>query len=222
MIGIAGHIRHWGLNDPGTYNPSQIYIPISQLQDPIVPVLSNYLSIIVRTPLDAATLMPAIKNVVYGVGKDQPVYDIKTIEQIVSASMSTQRYTMILLAAFAALALLLASVGIYGVLSYSVTQRVQEIGIRMALGADRSNVQRLLIGQGLTLAISGVAIGTIAALLLARLLRSFSQLLYGVTASDPLTFLSVSLLLLGTAFLACYIPARNAMQIDPMQALRTE
>jgi predicted permease len=222
VIGVVGHIKHWGLSDPSTYNPDQIYICVFQLQDTPIPVLSNYLNIVVRTPLDAAAIMPAIKSTVYSIGEDQPVYDIRTIEEVVSASMSAQRFPMILLAAFAALALILASIGIYGVLSYSVTQRVQEIGIRMALGADRSNVLRLLIRQGLTLAISGIAIGTIAALILARVLSSFSQLLYGVSASDPLTFIAVSLVLLGTAFAACYIPARRAMQIDPIQALRTE
>jgi putative ABC transport system permease protein len=129
---------------------------------------------------------------------------------------------MILLGAFASLALMLAAVGIYGVLSYSVKQRVQEIGIRMALGSDRGNVLRLLIGQGLGLAIAGVAVGAVAALILARLLASFSQLLYGVTPGDPLTFATVSLVLMGTAFLACYIPARRATRIDPMQALRSE
>ena len=222
VVGVVGHVRHWGLNDPGTYNPGQIYICVYQLQDPIVPVLSNYMTLLVRTPLDAATVMPSIKSVVYDTGNDQPVYDVKTAEEVVSASMSAQRLTMILLGAFASLALMLAAVGIYGVLSYSVKQRVQEIGIRMALGADRGNVLRLLIGQGLGLAIAGVAVGAVAALILARLLASFSQLLYGVTPGDPLTFATVSLVLMGTAFLACYIPARRATRIDPMQALRSE
>jgi predicted permease len=222
VIGVVGHIRHWGLGDTGAYNPSQIYISFYQISDEWVSAFARELSIAIRTPLDVATIMPAIKDVVYGTGKDQPVYNVQTMEQIASDSMASQRLSMILLGAFAVLALLLASVGIYGTLSYSVSQRIQEIGIRMALGADRSNVLRLLITQGLTLAISGIAIGTIAALTLARLLSSFSQLLYGVTASDPLTFLTVSLVLLGTALVACYIPAHRAMQIDPMQALRTE
>jgi predicted permease len=222
VIGVVGHVKHWGLNDPGIYNPSQIYICVYQLQETFVPVLSNYLTILVRTPLDGATVMPAIENVVYGTGKDQPVYHIESIEQFVSASMSAQRLPMILLGAFAVLALVLASVGIYGVLSYTVAQRVQEIGIRMALGARRPDVLRMVIGQGLQLAIVGVVIGAVAALALARLLSSFSHLLYGVRAYDPLTFIAVSLILMSAAFLACYIPARRAMRIDPMQALRTE
>jgi predicted permease len=222
VIGVVGHVRHWGLGDPGTYNPSQIYISFYQLPDQWTSAFVKELSIAVRTPLDTAAIMPAIKNVIYGAGKDQPIYNVQTMQQIISDSMASQRITMILLGAFAALALLLAAVGIYGVLSYSINQRVQEIGIRMALGANRGNVLRLLIGQGLCLAAAGLAAGAVAALILARLLASFSQLLYGVTPSDPLTFVTVSLVLMGTAFLACYIPAHRATRIDPMQALRTE
>jgi predicted permease len=222
VIGVVGHVRHWGLGDPGTYNPSQIYISFYQLSDSWTSAFAKELSIAVRTPLDAAAIMPAIKGVIYGAGKDQPVYNIQTMQQIVSDSMASQRLTMILLGAFAALALLLATVGIYGVLSYSVNQRVQEIGIRMALGANRDNVLRLFIGQGLRLAIIGVAAGTVAAFTLARLLASFSQLLYGVAAGDPATFFTVSLVLMSTALLACYIPAHRATRIDPMQALRAE
>ena len=136
--------------------------------------------------------------------------------------MSSQRFPMILLGAFAALALLLATVGIYGVISYSVTLRVHEIGIRMALGAEKQNVFRMVIGHGLRLAIAGVAIGAAAALILARLLSSFSRLLYGVRAGDPITFAAVSLILTSVAVLACYIPARRATQVDPMTALRNE
>jgi predicted permease len=222
VIGVVGHVRHWGLGDPGTYNPSQIYISFYQLPDQWTANFAKALSIAVRTPLDAATVMPAIEAATYGAGKDQPVYKVQTMQQIVSDSMASQRLPMILLGAFAILALLLASVGIYGVISYSVNQRVQEIGIRMALGANRGNVLRLLIGRGLSLALAGVAAGAVAALILARLLASFSQLLYGITTSDPLTFLTVSFVLMSTAFLACYIPARRATRIDPMQALRTE
>jgi predicted permease len=222
VIGVVGHVRHWGLGDPGIYNPSQIYISFYQLPDPWTSAFAKELSIAVRTPLDAAAIRPAIKDVIYGAGKDQPVYNVQTMQQIVSDSMASQRLTMILLGAFAALALVLAAVGIYGVLSYSINQRVQEIGIRMALGADRGNVLRMLIGQGLGLAIAGVVAGAVAALILARLLASFSQLLYGVTPADPLTFVTVSLVLMSTAFLACSIPAHRATHIDPMQALRSE
>ena len=129
---------------------------------------------------------------------------------------------MILLAAFAVLALLLASVGIYGVVSYSMAQRVREIGIRMALGAVNWDVLRMVIGQGLRLALAGVAAGAVVSLVLARVLSSFSQLLYGVRAMDPLTFIAVSLVLISAALLACYIPARRAIGLDPTIALRHE
>jgi predicted permease len=222
VIGVVGHIRHYGLDDPGTYNPSQIYISFYQLPDQWVPSFARYLSIAVRTPLDAAAVMPAIKNVIYGTGKDQPVYDVQTMQRIASDSMASQRLPMILLGGFAILALLLATVGIYGVISYSVTLRVHEIGIRMALGAQRRDVFRMVIGQGLRLALAGLLIGAVGVLLLARLLSSFTRLLYGVRPSDPLTFVAVSLVLVGVSVLACYLPARRASRFDPMVAFRCE
>jgi putative ABC transport system permease protein len=144
------------------------------------------------------------------------------MQQIVSESMSSQRFPMILLGTFAGLALVLAAVGIYGMISYSVAQRIHEFGIRVALGADKRDVLRMVMGQGLALALAGLAIGVVAALMLTRVLSGFSLLLYGVGASDPLTFIMVSVLLILPAILACYIPARRAMKVDPMIALRYE
>src|SRR2546429_204649 len=155
-------------------------------------------------------------------GSDQPIFNVETMQQIVSESMSSQRFPMILLGAFAALALLLASVGIYGVISYSVAQRIHEIGIRMALGAHKRDVFRMVVGQGLALALAGLAIGVVAALILTRVLSSFSLLLYGVGASDPVTFITVSVMLLFVTVVACYIPTRRAMRVDAMVALRYE
>jgi putative ABC transport system permease protein len=180
------------------------------------------MTIVVRTPLDVASVMPAIKSAVYGAGSDQPIFNVETMQQIVSESMSSQRFPMILLGTFAGLALLLAAVGIYGVISYSVAQRIHEIGIRMALGAHKRDVFRMVVGQGLALALAGLAIGVVAALILTRVLSSFSLLLYGVGASDPLTLAVVSFVLTGVAVLACYIPAGRAMRVDPMIALRYE
>jgi predicted permease len=221
IVGVVGHVKQWGLDDSSSYTQNQAYFPI--YQDPDQWVLTNYpdATIVVRTPLDIAAAMPAIKAAVYGTG-DQPVYNIRPMRQVVSESMSTQRFPMILLGTFAGLALLLASIGVYGVISYSVTQRVHEIGIRTALGAQERDVFRMVIGQGLRLALVGVAIGVLAALILTRLLSSFSRLLYGVGASDPATFVTISVVLTAVAVLACYIPARSATRLDPMIALRYE
>jgi predicted permease len=222
IVGVVGHVTHWALNDSNMLVPNQMYFPMYQDPDPWVPVGYPYLSVVVRTPLDAAIVMPEIKAAVYGAGSDQPVYDVKTMREIVAESMSLQRFPMILLGAFAALALLLASIGAYGVISYSVAQRTHELGIRMALGAERRDVFRMVIGQGLRLAITGLAIGVVAAMILTRALSSFSHLLYGVSSNDPITFVVVSLVLTGVAIAACYLPARRAMRVDPMTALRYE
>jgi predicted permease len=222
IVGMVGHVKQWALNDSSTDIQSQAYFPLYQDPDQWVPVNYPNVTIVVRTPLDIASVMPAIKNAVYGAGSDQPIFNVETMQQIVSESMSSQRFPMILLGTFAGLALLLAAVGIYGVISYSVAQRIHEFGIRVALGADKRDVLRMVMGRGLALALAGLVIGVVAALILTRVLSSFSLLLYGVGASDPLTFITVSVLLILPAILACYIPARRAMKVDPMVALRYE
>jgi predicted permease len=224
IVGVVGHVRHWGLGNESSYTQAQAYYPLYQIPDQWVMASEGFpaTTIIVRTPLPAAAVIPAIKNVLYEIGKDQPIYNVESMEEIASESMSAQRFPMILLGAFAALALLLASVGVYGVISYSVTQRVHEIGIRMALGAEKQNIFRMVIAQGLRLALAGLVIGAGAALVLTRVLVTFANLLYGVKASDPLTFIAVSALLTAIAVLACYIPARRAMRVDPLVALRYE
>jgi predicted permease len=222
IVGIVNHVTYAGLQDSGPANQYQAYYSLYQDPDQWVPLNYPDASIIVRTPLDAATLIPAIKAAVYQDSSDQPIYNVQTMQQIISYSMSEQRFPMILLGAFAGLALLLASVGIYGMISYSVTQREQEIGIRMALGADKAKVLRLFISQELKLVFGGIAIGSIGALILTRTLRSFSHLLYGVGSQDPLTFATVSIVLIALAALAGYIPARRAAKVDPIVALRYE
>jgi putative ABC transport system permease protein len=222
IVGVVGHVSHWGLGETGASTRAQSYFSLYQDPDKWVP--SNYpeWKILVRTPLDAASLIPAIKAEVYGGSGDQTIYDVRTMQQIASESMSSQRFPLMLLGTFAALALLLASVGIYGVISYSVAQRIHEIGIRMALGAEKQDIFRMIVGHGLRLALAGLAIGVAAAIILTRLLSVFSHLLYGVSANDPATFVAVSLVLAGVAALACYVPARRAMRVDPMAALRYE
>lgn len=224
IVGVVGHVKQWGLGNENSLTQAQAYFPLYQIPDEWVIGSQGFpnAAILVRTSLPAAALMPAIKNVVYETGKDQPVYDVRTMQDIASESMSSQRFPMILLELFAGLALLLASVGIYGVISYSVSQRVHEIGIRMALGAERSGVFRMIIGQGLRMAFAGLAVGIAAAAILTRLLSSFTNLLYGVKAGDPATFAGVALVLAVVAFAACYIPARRAMRVEPMEALRYE
>jgi predicted permease len=222
IIGVVAHVRHWGLGDPDLYTQNQIYISFYQLPDESVPLFRGDITITVRTPLDTAAVVDAIKPVVYGADSGQPIYDVRTMREIVARSMTSERFIMILLGAFAGLALLLASTGIYGVVSYATAQRVREIGIRMALGAQTPAIFRMVIGQGVRLALSGLAAGVIAALILTRVLSSFSHLLYGVSAGDPLTFLSLSLGLTAVAVLACYVPARRAAKVDPIVALRYE
>jgi predicted permease len=222
IIGVVEHVRHWGLDEREAYTQNQIYASLNQVPDDWAPIFYRRLTVVVSTALDPAAVMPAIKAAVYGASDDQTVYGVQIMQEALSQSLAAQRFPMILLGVFAGLALLLASIGIYGVISYSVIQRVHEIGIRMALGAERRDVFRMVIGQGLRLALAGVAMGAATALILARLLSSFSHLLYGVSASDPGTFLAVSALLTCVAILACYIPARRAMRVDPMIALRHE
>jgi len=222
IIGVVGHIRHSGLGDPSALSQVQAYAPLAQFPENGVRMLYPGLAFIVRTPLDEASIVPQIEAAVSGRSGGQPIYDVHTMREIIADSMTPQSFPMVLLSIFAAFALLLASLGTYSVISYSTVQRTPEIGIRMALGAVRRNVFQLVLRQGINLAIIGVVIGGLAALAMARLLSSFSHLLYGVRAWDPLTLGGVSLLLLCASLLACYIPARRATRTDPMIALRHE
>jgi predicted permease len=223
IVGVVGHVRHWGLADDENRTKNlQAYVSVYQLQDKYVPIIYPGLTMIVRTQVDGAALLPAIKEVVYGVANDQPIYGIRTMQEIMEESITSQRFPMFLLGAFALLALLLAAVGIYGVITYMTTERTHEIGVRMALGADRWCILRMVVGGGLRLALLGVAIGVAAALILGRILSSFSNLLYGVQPWDPLTLIAISLALICATLLACYLPARRAAGVDPMITLRHE
>jgi putative ABC transport system permease protein len=188
-----------------------VYLP--HLQIPV-----NGLSLVVQSK-NPANLMGALRGQIREMDPDLPVVDLTTMEEVVSQSVWQNRLYAILFSAFAVIALLLAAVGIYGVMSYSVTQRTQEIGIRMALGAQLKDVLQLVVKGGLFLSLIGVTIGVAGALALTRLLRT---LLFGVTPTDPMTLITVSLMLLLVALLACYIPARRATKVDPLVALRYE
>jgi predicted permease len=175
--------------------------------------------LVVKTEVDPASLAATVRKTVWEIDKDQPVSHIRTMEEILLESIARQRFSMLLLAIFAGVAMILAAVGIYGVMSYSVAQRTHEIGIRMALGAQTSTVLKLAVAYGLKLVVAGIAIGLIAAFALTRVM---STLLFGVTATDPATFTLISLLLILVAAIASYIPARRATKVDPIIALRYE
>ncbi len=219
IVGVVGHVEQYGIDGSGGEKP-QIYYSFYQLPDEGLPLFRDAVTFAVRTRLNTAAVLPAIRSAVYGASGKQPIYNVRSMRDLVSGSMARQRFPMILLVAFAVLALLLATIGIYGVISYSTAQRVPEIGIRIALGAAKWDILQMLMRQGLQLALAGVAIGAVAASILTRVLSSFSNLLYGVRATDPLTFVAVSLCLVAAALFACYIPARRATQLDPMTALR--
>jgi predicted permease len=175
--------------------------------------------LVVGTSVEPRTLASAVRDAVWGIDKDQPVSNVSTMEDVLSESIARQRFSMILLGVFAAVGLILAAVGLYGVMSYSVAQRRHEIGIRMALGAQSRDVLRLVVGQGLKLVFVGVAVGLVAALALTRVMAS---LLYGISSTDPATFAVISLVLVGAGVLASYVPARRATKVDPIIALRYE
>ena len=210
IIGVVKSVRQMDL----TQQPApEIYVPHSQS-------LWYYgLNLVVRTKVRPASLIPTVRNVVRELDKDQAIGEFSTMEQIITQSIASQRFNAGLFGGFAALAMVLAAIGIYGVLAYSVGQRTREIGLRMALGAQRGDVLRLVLRQGMTLTAVGTVLGLAGALALTRILRS---LLFGISATDPNTLMSVTFLLFVVAFLACYFPARRAANVDPMEALRYE
>jgi putative ABC transport system permease protein len=209
IVGIVGHVRHRGLEGESRV---QYYVPYRQR-----PVSNMFL--VAQATGDPTQIAGAVRGAIRALDADLPVYRVTTMERLVADSLAQRRFAMLLLGVFAALALVLAAVGLFGVIAYVVTRRTHEIGVRLALGAQRADVLRLVLGHGMGMALVGVGIGLVAAFALARLI---SGLLYGVSATDPLTFVGVGLLLVGVAFLASYIPARRATRVDPMIALRYE
>jgi ABC-type antimicrobial peptide transport system permease subunit len=210
VVGVVGDVRQDGMDQPADM---QVYMALNQ------EAIVGYYRVVARTTDDPMRLEHAVRNAFEAVDSGSPVYHVKPLEAYVSGKLADRTFALVLLALFGTLSLALASVGIYGVVSYAVAQRTREVGIRMALGAGRGEVLRRLVGEGLLLTLAGLGAGWVAALALTRLMTS---MLYGVTPSDPATFLTVSVLLAGVAFLASYIPARRATKVDPIVALRNE
>jgi predicted permease len=220
IVGVVGHVKQWGLDTDDT-EPlrAQLYFPFMQLPDPLMALAPMGMGAVVRSRGPVPGLFDSIRHSAQQVNSQQVVAGVQTMDEIISSSIASRRFSMILLGSFALLALLLSSLGIYGVVSYLVGQQTREIGIRIALGAQRSDVMRLVLRDGAKMALLGVGVGLAAALGLTRLMTS---VLYGVSATDPVTFAAVAVVLTGVALAACYIPARRAMRVDPMVALRYE
>jgi putative ABC transport system permease protein len=190
-----------------------------QLPEKIMPLAADAVAVVLRTQGDPKEIMDAVRRAVSELDPREVVYGVQTMQDVLARSLAARRMSMILLSAFAALALVLSCIGIYGVISHLVGQRTHEIGVRMALGAQPVHVMRLILGEGVRMALVGVITGIIAALALTRLIASQ---LFGVTSHDPLTFAAVAILLTVVALLACYVPARRAVRVDPLVALRYE
>jgi putative ABC transport system permease protein len=213
IVGVVGDVRQMGIDVPVK---SEMYLPYGQ-----VPPYAFYSprDLVLRTNGDPMSLTGAVRQAVRAVDPDQPISNVQTMAEVLGTETSQRRLGMILLTAFAVLALLLASLGIYGVLAYFVAQHRNEIGVRLALGATPANILLFVLQKGMKLTLLGVAIGLAASFALTRLMTS---LLFGVNAVDPLTFAAVPVLLAAVAFLACWIPARRAARVDPVVALRYE
>jgi predicted permease len=209
VVGVAGNVRHNGLGEEPDF---ETYSPFAQDE-------WAYMVLAIRTKSDARSIASAARSAAAGLDPDLPVHDVRTMEQVAADTLTTRRITLYLVGSFALLALVLAAVGLYGVMSYAVTQRTHEIGVRMALGAQAADVLRLVVSDGMKLTATGVALGFVGALALTRYLKS---LLFEIRATDPITFAAVVLLLAAIALLATYLPARRATRVDPIIALRYE
>jgi predicted permease len=218
IIGIVGHVNQWGLDSDGPDAlHAQMYLPLMQIPDKELQRAGVATDVFVRMQGAGSSNLAALRSRLLEFNSGMVVHNPEDMEKTVADSISNKRFTMTLLGVFALLALLLASIGIYGVLSYMVGQRSKEIGVRMALGAQKLDVLRMILKDGARMTLAGILIGLVGALVLTRLMRS---MLYGVKPTDPLTFICVAALLCTIALLACYLPARRAMKVDPMEALR--
>ena len=220
IVGVVGHVRQWGPgNDAKDAIEAQFYYPFMQLPPKMIPLVADGVAIVLRTHNDPTATVAAVRRAVSELDPGAVVYSVETMNGVLSKSLAPRRLSLVLLGGFAVLALALSCMGLYGVLSYLANMRTREIGVRMALGANRGDVLRLILKQGAGMALGGVLAGFALALGLTSLV---SSQLFGVTPHDPLTFMSVGVLLIGVALLACYIPARRATQVDPVVALRYE
>jgi predicted permease len=221
IVGVVGHVKQWGLDSDDKQSlRAQLYFPFMQLPDAAMqPSSWSGTGVVVRFEGDAQAVAKAIRSGLKDMSGEQVMYSVQTMEEVIAETLAERRVSMIVLGAFAALALGLASIGIYGVISYLVGQRTHEIGIRIALGAKQGDVMGLVLREGLKMTALGVVLGLIAA---AGLTRLMANLLFGVSATDPLTFVGVAVVLTVVALVACYVPARRAMKVDPIVALRYE
>jgi predicted permease len=220
IVGVVGHVNQWGLDPNATIKSplrEDVFYAVSQLPEDQAQNTAQFIRVFVHTSADPATQIGVIRQVLTSYNPNLVMATPETMESIVADSLKSMRFSMALLGAFAALALLLAMIGIYGVMSYAVGQRTHEIGIRMALGAKQSDLLAMVIKQGSKMALIGIVIGVIGAALLTQLMAS---MLSGVSATDPVTFTSVALLLMLMAFFACLIPARRATRVQPLEVLR--
>jgi predicted permease len=220
VVGLAGHVKHWGLDSDATSKVrSQMYLAFRQFPDGVMALASRGFDWVVRTSGDPYAPVPALKKTVADVNGRMVLYGEQSFTEVIANSMSDRLFVRLLLGAFAGLALMLAAVGIYGVVSYAVTQSTHDIGVRMALGADASQVLRMVLSGAVRMALLGIAIGGVAAFAATRLM---SKMLFGVSAADPITFASVAALLVVVTLFASYVPARRATTVDPVIALRYE
>ena len=220
VVGIAAHVKHWGLDtDASAKVRSQMYLIVRQFPDGVMDLASTGANYLVRTSGDPYAVVPALKQAIGEVSSNMVLYGEQSMEDVISESLSARRFTRLLLGTFAALALVLAAVGVYGVVSYTVTQSTHDIGVRMALGADRRTVLASVLKGAMGMAGLGIVLGAAAAFAATRVMK---ELLFGVTATDPLTFGTVAALLAGVTLVASYIPARRATKVDPIVALRCE
>ncbi len=220
IVGVVGHVKQWGLDaDPKSAIEAQFEYPFMQLPEKLMPLVADAVAVVLRTRSDPAAVMGPLRRAIEEIDPRDVVYNVHTMNEVVSSSFAARRFSMILLGLFAVLAVMLACGGIYAVISFLVGERTHEIGVRMALGAQRADVLRLVAGQGLKVTLSGVGAGLAGALALTRFL---SKLIFGVKPTDPLTFILVPLILTAVAMLASYFPARRAMKVDHIVALRYE